>query len=57
MRAIYACEHDYPLALALAGMSGNLAQCVLLSCTVSMERKESKNDVLLIIFYMNIVIN
>ena len=42
MCEIYACEHAYPLVLALAGMSGNLAQCVLLSCTVSMERKESK---------------
>ena len=44
MCEMYTCEHAYPLVLALAGMSGNLAQCVLLSCTVSMERKESKTD-------------
>ena len=40
MCEIYACEHAYPLVLALAGMSGNLAQCILLSCTVSMERNK-----------------
>ena len=39
MCEMYAREHAYPLVLALVGMSGNLAQCVLLSYAVSKERK------------------